>query len=355
MSPTAITPSVATTRWCPGTSAMPVATSPAVPIGATPAMGLEAAVPPGMRGDVLADRGRVGRTTDTSASARCRRPVGCRLAPTRERACHGLSCRTCRTARPVSSMRRRPRAVRSERGDRHPGLGGVGRHRADARRLRSGQPPGQGPQPAPAPRRGPRQGPDRRRGGHGGRAVRSKLAQPIPLGYSSAGIVVEVGPRRDRHRGGRPGCRGRSPCRGRGRSRSTSPSGCPAGSRRPMLRSPPSGASGSRACAWPSPRWASGSWWSGSGLVGLLTVQLLQAQGCPVLGIDPNPERASVAEGYGAVTVASGDDVLAAAAEHSAGRGVDGVLDVRVDQLERARAPGGPDVPAAGAASCWSA
>lgn len=67
---------------------------------------------------------------------------------------------------------------------------------------------------------------------------------------------------------------------------------------------------------------------TGLGLVGLLAVQLLRAQGCRVLGIDPDPARRALAEGFGASVVASGDAaaVLAAAQSFSGGRGVDAVL-----------------------------
>src|SRR5690606_23748473 len=65
---------------------------------------------------------------------------------------------------------------------------------------------------------------------------------------------------------------------------------------------------------------------TGLGLVGHLTVQFLLAQGCSVLGIDPNPQRRARAEAYGATTVAAGDSVLSAAEAFSSGLGVDGVI-----------------------------
>lgn len=66
----------------------------------------------------------------------------------------------------------------------------------------------------------------------------------------------------------------------------------------------------------------------GLGLIGLLTVQLLLANGCRVLGIDPDPGKLSRARALGAdtVDVAAGEDPLAAAAIFSRDRGVDGVL-----------------------------
>jgi predicted dehydrogenase/threonine dehydrogenase-like Zn-dependent dehydrogenase len=65
---------------------------------------------------------------------------------------------------------------------------------------------------------------------------------------------------------------------------------------------------------------------TGLGLIGQLTVQLLRANGCRVLGIDPDPERLALARTAGADTVASLEDPLAAAYRFSRGRGVDGVL-----------------------------
>jgi predicted dehydrogenase len=57
-------------------------------------------------------------------------------------------------------------------------------------------------------------------------------------------------------------------------------------------------------------------------------VQLLRANGCRVLGIDPDPSRTALARRFGAVTVelANGEDPLHAAAEFTGGRGLDGVL-----------------------------
>lgn len=67
---------------------------------------------------------------------------------------------------------------------------------------------------------------------------------------------------------------------------------------------------------------------TGLGLIGLLTVQMLRAQGCRVLGIDLDPARLALAEQFGAEVVnpAAGGDVLAIAHAFSRGRGVDAVL-----------------------------
>jgi predicted dehydrogenase/threonine dehydrogenase-like Zn-dependent dehydrogenase len=67
---------------------------------------------------------------------------------------------------------------------------------------------------------------------------------------------------------------------------------------------------------------------TGLGLIGLLTVQMLRAQGCRVLGIDFDAARLALARQFGAETVnpGAGEDVLAAAASFSRGAGVDAVI-----------------------------
>jgi predicted dehydrogenase/threonine dehydrogenase-like Zn-dependent dehydrogenase len=67
---------------------------------------------------------------------------------------------------------------------------------------------------------------------------------------------------------------------------------------------------------------------TGLGLIGLLTVQLLRAQGCRVLGIDFDSARLAMAGQFGAKTadLTHGDDPLAVAAGFSRGRGVDAVI-----------------------------
>ncbi len=156
-------------------------------------------------------------------------------------------------------------------------------------------------------------------------AVRSKLAQPIPLGYSSAGIVVEVGADVT--------------------SVSVGDLVAAAGPHAELAAVPatlvakvPDGVDPADAAfatigsvALQGVRLANPTLGErfavvGLGLVGLLTVQLLSAQGCPVLGVDPNPERRRRAEAYGATVADPAGDVVAAAAEFTGGRGIDGVL-----------------------------
>ena len=65
----------------------------------------------------------------------------------------------------------------------------------------------------------------------------------------------------------------------------------------------------------------------GLGLIGLVTVQLVRAAGCDVLGVDIHPERLALAEKLGARTVRAGEgDPVVAAETWTEARGVDAVL-----------------------------
>lgn len=66
----------------------------------------------------------------------------------------------------------------------------------------------------------------------------------------------------------------------------------------------------------------------GLGLIGLMTVQVLRANGCRVLGVDFDASRLDLARRFGAecVNLGLGEDPVAAAMTFSRGRGVDAVL-----------------------------
>jgi predicted dehydrogenase len=64
---------------------------------------------------------------------------------------------------------------------------------------------------------------------------------------------------------------------------------------------------------------------TGLGLIGLLTVQLLKANGCRVLGFDPNPARVALARELGADAAVS-EALAAAVAGFTAGHGADAVI-----------------------------
>ena len=67
---------------------------------------------------------------------------------------------------------------------------------------------------------------------------------------------------------------------------------------------------------------------SGLGIVGLLTVQILVANGCRVLGIDYDSKRCKLAEMFGAETVnlSKNSDPISSSSIFSRERGVDGVI-----------------------------
>jgi predicted dehydrogenase len=66
----------------------------------------------------------------------------------------------------------------------------------------------------------------------------------------------------------------------------------------------------------------------GAGLIGLLTIQLLLAQGCRVLALDFDPAKLALAESYGAATclINESADPVAEGLAFSNGIGVDGVI-----------------------------
>lgn len=67
---------------------------------------------------------------------------------------------------------------------------------------------------------------------------------------------------------------------------------------------------------------------TGLGLIGQITVQLLRAHGCRVLGIDFDPTKLAMAKSFGAevVNLGTGEDPVQAAERFSRGRGVDAVI-----------------------------
>jgi predicted dehydrogenase/threonine dehydrogenase-like Zn-dependent dehydrogenase len=67
---------------------------------------------------------------------------------------------------------------------------------------------------------------------------------------------------------------------------------------------------------------------TGLGLIGLLAVQLLIAQGCRVIGIDFDAQKLELAKQFGAdvINLAKGEDPIAIATALCDGRGVDGVI-----------------------------
>lgn len=158
-------------------------------------------------------------------------------------------------------------------------------------------------------------------------AVRSKLDQPLPLGYCNVGTVVAVG---EGVQGFKPGDRVASN-----------------GAHAELVAVPqllcaliPDGVSdeaaaftvlasiGLQGIRLAAPSLGETFLVSGLGLIGLLTAQLLQAQGCRVLGLDPDPGKCQLAASFGieALALGSGPDPLLWILERTGGIGVDGAL-----------------------------
>jgi predicted dehydrogenase/threonine dehydrogenase-like Zn-dependent dehydrogenase len=161
-------------------------------------------------------------------------------------------------------------------------------------------------------------------------AVRSKLSQPIPLGYSSAGVVIGVG-------AGVAGFAIGDQVVSNGPHAEIVSVPMHLCARIPESMPPVAfehaaftviASIGLQGIRLAQPTLGERFVVTGLGLIGLLTVQLLRANGCEVLGIDLDPVRLELARSFGAKTVnlGAGEDPLEAAQAFSEGRGVDGVL-----------------------------
>jgi predicted dehydrogenase len=158
-------------------------------------------------------------------------------------------------------------------------------------------------------------------------AVRSKLDQPLPLGYSSAGVVIDVG------RGVEGFAAGdRVVSNGKHAEVVSVPKHLCAVIPDEVPNDHAAfavlAAIGLQGIRLAKPTVGECVAVTGLGLIGLLVVQLLRAQGCRVLGIDFDAQRLSLAAQFGAQTVDLSvvSDPLAAAVDFSRGRGVDAVI-----------------------------
>lgn len=158
-------------------------------------------------------------------------------------------------------------------------------------------------------------------------AVRSKLDQPMPLGYCNVGTVIDAGDDVSNFQRG---------------DRVVS-NGCHADivsvPKNLCARIPDNvddetavftvlGAIALQGLRLAQPTLGESIVVTGLGLVGLLTVQILRAHGCRVLGIDTDPRRVEMARQLGAYAVQSdaSEDLATRAVEFSRGRGVDAVI-----------------------------
>lgn len=157
--------------------------------------------------------------------------------------------------------------------------------------------------------------------------VQAKLDQPIPLGYSSAGVVVEAG----RDSGLNVG--DRVACGGAGFANHAEFNYVP----RNLIVKIPDGVSfedascatvgsialqGVRQCELNLGETVAVI---GLGLMGILAVQMLKASGCRVIGFDPNAGRCKLAEEMGCDRAVS-DNFVGECMAFSGGYGVDAVL-----------------------------
>ncbi len=157
-------------------------------------------------------------------------------------------------------------------------------------------------------------------------AVRSKLDQPIPLGYCNAGTILDVDERSEFRIGDRVVSNGPH-------------AEVVAVSQNLAARIPECvsdeeaaftviGAIGLQGIRLIQPTLGERMVVSGLGLIGLLAVQILRANGCEVLGIDFDPRKTALAAQFGAqvVDLSLGQDPVAIANDWTKGQGVDGVL-----------------------------
>jgi predicted dehydrogenase/threonine dehydrogenase-like Zn-dependent dehydrogenase len=157
--------------------------------------------------------------------------------------------------------------------------------------------------------------------------VRAKLSQPIALGYSNVGIVRATG-------------KGVTGFKKGDRILSNGPHADVVRSPKNLCAKIPDnvsdeaasftvlGAIGLQGIRLAQPTLGECFVVTGVGLIGLLTVQLLRAQGCRVLAIDFDAKKLEMARKFGAETCnpANGEDPVAAGMAFSRGRGVDGVI-----------------------------
>ena len=158
-------------------------------------------------------------------------------------------------------------------------------------------------------------------------SIRNKLDQPLPMGYCNAGVVIEVG----------AGVTGfsvgdRVASNGKHAEMVCVPKNLcakiPDGVSDEAAAFTVIGAVALQGIRLTRPTLGEAFVVIGLGLIGLVTVQLLRAQGCRVLSIDFESERLTLARRLGANTVdlSCNEDPIAAATAFSRGRGVDAVL-----------------------------
>ena len=155
-------------------------------------------------------------------------------------------------------------------------------------------------------------------------AVRRKLTEPVPLGYCNVGVVEEVGAGITAFA---PGDRVVS--NGSHAEFVVVPeqlcARIPAGVTDDEAAFTVVGAIGLQGIRLVEPTFGETIVVVGLGLIGLLTVQLLRASGCRVIGIEPDPRKRAIAEGFGVLAIAP-HNAVASVAEATGQIGADGVI-----------------------------
>ena len=158
-------------------------------------------------------------------------------------------------------------------------------------------------------------------------AVRSKLAQPLPLGYCHVGIVQEIAANISEFKRG-------------DRVVSNGPHADVVKIPKNLCVRIPDNVDdesaaftvvasiGLQAMRLAAPTLGESVVVIGAGLIGLLTIQLLRAQGCRVFAVDFDDSKLELAKGFGAeiCNPALGEDPVTMAIAFSRGRGVDAVI-----------------------------
>ena len=158
-------------------------------------------------------------------------------------------------------------------------------------------------------------------------AVQSKLAQPLPLGYCNVGVVSDIGAGVEGFNSG-----DRVVSNGPHADVIKVPKNLCA--RIPDTVDDESASFvvvasiGLQGIRLANPTLGESFVVTGVGLIGLLTVQLLRAQGCRVLAIDYDESKLALARQFGAETCnpGKGEDPVAVGMAFSRGNGVDGVI-----------------------------
>jgi len=159
--------------------------------------------------------------------------------------------------------------------------------------------------------------------------VFTKLDTPIPLGYSLAGEVIEVGKNVNEFNIG-----DRVACGGAGYANHAEINYVP---KNLMVKIPSSvddidasfvtvGAIALQGVRQANPLLGEKIAVMGLGLIGQLTVQLLKANGCKVIGSDIDPDKLKLAKKLGADEVCNASELIEKSNNFSNGYGVDGVI-----------------------------